>query len=135
MIDDTLNKEDELPKGYVLGGRYIIDKLIGKGGMANVYSADDKNLDRTVALKILHKKCSLNKQFVERFKREAKSAARLSHDNIVTVYDAGETDGKLFISMERVKGKTIDKRIEEQKTFCPLKEACTIISKALKTLE
>ncbi len=135
MIDDTLNKEDELPKGYVLGGRYIIDKLIGKGGMANVYSADDKNLDRTVALKILHKKCSLNKQFVERFKREAKSAARLSHDNIVTVYDAGETDGKLFISMERVKGKTLDRIIEEQKTFFQPKEACIIMGKVLEGLD
>jgi serine/threonine protein kinase/class 3 adenylate cyclase len=92
--------------------RYELRKLIGQGGMAEVYLARDKELDRDVAFKVLKKQYTDDEDYVERFKREARSAAALSHPNIVSVYDRGKTpDGAYYIVMEHVSGGTLEERI------------------------
>ena len=73
----------------VLDGRYALEMLVGSGGMADVYRAKDQLLERTVAVKILHQQYENDKEFIERFQREAKAAARITHPNIVNVHDVG----------------------------------------------
>jgi serine/threonine-protein kinase len=92
-------------------GRYRIKRRIGQGGMANVYLADDETLGRQVAIKVLNERYADDEQFVERFLREASSAARLNHPNIVQVYDRGESDGTYYIAMEYVDGMTLKELI------------------------
>ncbi|HCG99422.1 MAG TPA: hypothetical protein DE036_06430 [Actinobacteria bacterium] len=103
--------------GQVIKGRYKIDKPIGRGGMATVYRAFDMVLNRPVAVKILHVRFTNNAHFVERFKREAHSAASLIHRNIATIYDTGYTDGIYFIVMEYIHGKTLKELIDEHAPF------------------
>jgi len=91
----------------VLSGRYELDHLIARGGMAEVYRARDRLLDRPVALKILFPELSVDRSFVERFRREAQAAANLSHPNIVPVFDWGEDGGTYFIVMEYVDGRPL----------------------------
>ena len=74
-------------------GRYRILRKLGSGGMANVYLAEDEELGRRVAIKILNERYAGDDDFIERFRREAKSAAGLSHPNIVSIYDRGEAEG------------------------------------------
>lgn len=88
-------------------GRYLILDRIGSGGMADVYLAQDQHLAREVALKILHRRFARDEQFVERFRREASSAASLQHPNVVNVYDRGEHDGTYYIAMEHLEGRTL----------------------------
>jgi serine/threonine-protein kinase len=88
-------------------GRYRIQRRIGAGGMATVYLAEDEELGRRVAVKILSDRYADDAAFIERFRREAQSAAALSHPNIVSVYDRGETDGHAFIVMEYVEGRSL----------------------------
>ena len=89
----------------VLDNRYSIVRTLGSGGMAKVYLAHDEVLDRDVALKVLREQFADDEEFVERFKREAQSAASLSHPNIVQVYDRGETEyGTSSIAIEYVPG-------------------------------
>jgi eukaryotic-like serine/threonine-protein kinase len=95
-------------------GRYVLAESLGSGGMAEVYLAHDEVLDRDVALKVLRSQYVRDEEFAERFRREARSAASLSHPNIVQVYDRGETeDGTCYIAMEYVSGGTLKKRIEK----------------------
>ena len=103
--------------GQVVKGRYKIDKPIGSGGMATVYRAFDMVLNRPVAVKILHVRFTNNAHFVERFKREAHSAASLIHRNIATIYDTGYTDGIYYIVMEYIHGKTLKDLIDEHAPF------------------
>ena len=120
---DTESKED-LPKSHILGGRYTIDELIGRGGMAKVYSAYDQKLRIRVALKVLERKHYSDREFVKRFYREAQSAARLNHKNIARVYDAAEINGLHCICMEFAEGKTLDRIMDDyscQKQFFPVK--------------
>ena len=100
----------------VLGdGRYQRRRLLGRGGMADVYLARDQVLDRDVAIKVLRHEYASNEQFVERFKREARSAASLTNPNIVGIYDRGDTgDGTYYIVMEYVAGTTLEDRIRDQ---------------------
>jgi len=91
----------------IFDGRYRIVRRLGAGGMANVYLAEDGQLGRRVAIKILNDRFSEDESFVERFEREAKSAAGLSHPNIVSIYDRGEAEGTYYIAMEVVEGKTL----------------------------
>ena len=98
----------------ILDERYELLEHIGSGGMAEVYKAQDLILERLVAIKILNAQYSGDKEFVQRFHREARGAARLSHPNIVGVYDVGEDDGRHYIVMELVEGKTLKNLIEEQ---------------------
>src|SRR5687767_4808349 len=82
-------------------------RKLGAGGMANVYLATDQELGRRVAIKILNERHANDEQFVERFRREAKNAAGLSHPNVVSVYDRGEAEGTYYIAMEYVEGRTL----------------------------
>src|SRR5205809_2594876 len=88
-------------------GRYRIVRKLGTGGMANVYLAEDQELGRRVAIKILDDRHASDEQFVERFRREAKNAAALSHPNIVSIYDRGEAEGTYYIAMEYLDGRTL----------------------------
>jgi eukaryotic-like serine/threonine-protein kinase len=88
-------------------GRYKIVRKLGAGGMANVYLAEDQELGRRVAIKMLDERHSQDEQFVERFRREAKNAAGLSHPNIVSIYDRGEAEGTYYIAMEYLEGRTL----------------------------
>ena len=92
-------------------GRYRITRKLGAGGMANVYLAEDQELGRRVAIKILNERHANDDQFVERFRREAKNAAGLSHPNIVSIYDRGEAEGTYYIAMEYVEGRTLKELI------------------------
>jgi beta-lactam-binding protein with PASTA domain/predicted Ser/Thr protein kinase len=91
-------------KGTVVDQRYRLKEKIGSGGMADVWLADDTDLDRSVAVKILHDRFAQDKEFVERFRREAQSAAGLQHPNVVSIFDRGEFRDTYFIAMEYVDG-------------------------------
>jgi eukaryotic-like serine/threonine-protein kinase len=92
-------------------GRYKIIRKLGSGGMANVYLAEDQELGRRVAIKILNERHANDDQFVERFRREAKNAAGLSHPNIVAIYDRGEAEGTYYIAMEYLDGRSLKELI------------------------
>src|SRR5690242_15444545 len=94
-------------EAQLYSGRYEIIRPLARGGMADVFLARDQRLDRPVALKVLFPELSVDRSFVERFRREAQAAANLSHRNIVSVYDFGEEDGVSFIVMEYVDGRTL----------------------------
>jgi beta-lactam-binding protein with PASTA domain/predicted Ser/Thr protein kinase len=91
----------------VFDGRYKVVRKLGTGGMANVYLAEDQELGRRVAIKMLDDRHSQDEQFVERFRREAKNAAGLSHPNIVSIYDRGQAEGTYYIAMEYLEGRTL----------------------------
>jgi serine/threonine-protein kinase len=95
----------------VFDGRYRIMRKLGAGGMANVYLAEDQELGRRVAIKILNDRHAGDDQFIERFRREAKNAAGLSHPNIVSIYDRGEAEGTYYIAMEYLDGRTLKELI------------------------
>src|SRR5258707_329142 len=95
----------------LLDGRYRIVRKLGTGGMANVYLAEDEVLGRRVAIKILNDRHAGDDQFVERFRREAKNAASLSHPNIVSIYDRGEAEGTYYIAMEYLDGRSLKELI------------------------
>lgn len=98
----------------ILGNRYEIIRKIGDGGMAFVYEAKDRLLNRTVALKVLRPEFVDDDEFLTKFKREAEAVASLSHPNIVNVYDVGE-DGKVhYIVMEFVDGKNLKEIIQDE---------------------
>src|SRR5580765_3310221 len=100
--------------GDVIADRYELEELVGKGGMSSVYRAHDLLLERKVAIKLLHEHYTADADYVERFRREARAAAKLSHPNIVTVIDRGEADGRQFIVFEYVDGKNLKQLVEEQ---------------------
>jgi eukaryotic-like serine/threonine-protein kinase len=97
----------------VFSNRYELTHLIARGGMAQVYRARDRELDRPVALKVLFPELSVDRAFVERFRREAQAAANLSHPNIVPVYDWGEDAGAYFIVMEYIDGRALSAVLRE----------------------
>lgn len=101
-------------KGELIDNRYKIIKSIGEGGMANVYLAWDTILEREVAVKILRGDLADDEKFVRRFQREANAASSLRHPNIVEMYDVGEDNGKYFIVMEYVNGKTLKSLIKKR---------------------
>jgi tRNA A-37 threonylcarbamoyl transferase component Bud32 len=97
--------------GETIAERYEVEELVGTGGMSSVYKARDKLLERNVALKILHDQYRSDDEFVERFKREARAVAQLSHPNIVTVIDRGEDGGRQFIVFEYIDGENLKERL------------------------
>ena len=97
-----------------LGGRYLLEECIGNGGMAEVYKSQDKLLDRTVAVKILHAAYKNDTEFIEKFHREAKAAACMSHPNIVNIYDVGVDGEDHYIVMEYVPGATLKRKIQDE---------------------
>lgn len=106
-----------LSKGQKINNRYEIVKSIGEGGMANVYLANDKILDRKVAVKVLRGDLSSDDKFIRRFQREALSVSNLSHPNIVEVYDVGEEDGEYYIVMEYIEGKTLKQLLKKRESL------------------
>ena len=103
-----------LNKGELIDNRYKIIKTIGEGGMANVYLAWDTILEREVAVKVLRGDLSDDEKFIRRFEREANSASSLRHPNIVEMYDVGEDNGRYFIVMEYINGKTLKSLIKKR---------------------
>ena len=98
----------------VLGQRYEIIEHVGSGGMADVYKAHDRILDRIVAVKILHAQLASDEEFLRRFQQEAQGAARLSHPNIVSIYDVGEDKNRHYIIMEYIAGETLKTLIQRE---------------------
>jgi serine/threonine protein kinase len=98
--------------GTVLSARYRLESKLGSGGMSTVYLARDETLERWVAIKVLHREISDQPDQIERFRREARSVAQLSHPNVVSVIDAGEDGGYPYIVFEYVEGETLKQRIE-----------------------
>src|SRR5580693_5561547 len=103
----------------VFSNRYELTHLIARGGMAQVYRARDRQLDRPVALKVLFPELSVDRAFVERFRREAQAAANLSHPNIVPVFDWGEDDGAYFIVMEFIDGRPLSAVLRDADPLTP----------------
>lgn len=120
--------------GKLLGNRYELMEVIGVGGMAVVYKAKDKLLNRLVAVKILKSEFNDNEQFINKFKRESQAAASLSHNNIVNVFDVGLQDNNHYIVMEYVNGKTLKAYIKEQGKL-PWKEALFLIKQIAFALD
>jgi len=106
-----------MTEGALLNDRYQLQEVLGSGGMANVYLARDVVLDRPVAIKVLRKEYSENENFQKQFWLEARSAANLSHPNIVTVHDFGVADDLLYIVMENIPGKDLKQIIRERGRF------------------
>jgi eukaryotic-like serine/threonine-protein kinase len=98
----------------IIDGRYRVISRLGSGGMADVYLAQDQLLGREVAVKVLHHHFAEDQEFVERFRREASSAAALSHPNIVGIFDRGEWNGTYYIAMEYVAGRSLKAMVREQ---------------------
>src|SRR4029079_2181539 len=93
--------------GRTFDTRYVIERKLGSGGMADVYLAEDQELGRKVALKLLNDRHASDEQVVERFSREAQSAAGLNHPNIVSIFDRGYAEGTYYIAMEFLDGRTL----------------------------
>jgi eukaryotic-like serine/threonine-protein kinase len=119
--------------GELFATRYRMIRKLGGGGMADVYLAEDQELGRRVAIKILHDRYANDDQFVERFRREAKHAAGLSHPNIVSIFDRGESNGSYYIVMEYVEGKTL-KELIRSRGPCPIPVAIAYTRQILSAL-
>src|SRR4051794_21431560 len=105
--------------GRVLDGRYRVGPRIARGGMATVYEATDLRLDRVCAIKIMHAGLGDDEDFADRFVHEARAAARLSHPNVVSVYDQGDDDGTLFLAMEYIPGHTLRDLVRAEAPLSP----------------
>ncbi|GLY86131.1 serine/threonine protein kinase [Actinoallomurus iriomotensis] len=105
--------------GQVLDGRYVVRSRIARGGMATVYAGHDTKLDRTVALKVMHANLAGDEDFVRRFVDEARHAAALSHPNVVAMYDQGTDQGRVFLVMEYVAGRTLRDLLTERGRLGP----------------
>ena len=117
----------------LVNDRYRVERSIGRGGMAEVFLAHDILLDRPVALKVLFPEYAIDPNFVERFRREAQSAAALTHPNIVAVYDWGKVNVTYFIAMEYVEGKTLATLLKERGPLSPT-HTCDVISEVASAL-
>jgi len=120
-------------RGTIFAGRYRLERKLGSGGMADVWLAEDQELGRKVAIKMLHERYANDTQFVERFRREATHAAGLSHPNVVSIFDRGETDGSYYIVMEYVEGRTL-KELLVTRGPCPVPVAISYVRQVLAAL-
>jgi serine/threonine-protein kinase len=119
--------------GETLAGRYELEELVGRGGMSSVYRAHDLLLDRTVALKVLHAQFGADDGSVERFRREARAVAALSHPNIVTVIDRGEEGDRQFIVFEYVDGENL-KQLIRRRGPAPIETAIELAAQIARAL-
>jgi beta-lactam-binding protein with PASTA domain len=103
----------EVGEGSTIDGRYRLLQRIGSGGMADVWLAEDAHLQRRVALKILHRRFAQDREFVERFRREAEAAAGLQHPDIVAVFDRGDVEGTYYIAMQLLEGRSLKELIDQ----------------------
>ena len=115
----------------IIDGRYRVISRLGSGGMADVYLAEDQLLGRQLAVKLLHHHFAEDQEFVERFRREASSAAGLSHPNIVAIFDRGEWNGTYYIAMEYVAGRSLKTVVREQGALDPA-AAIDIVTQILR---
>ena len=122
-------------EGKLLGSRYEIIEKIGNGGMATVYKATDKVLKRNVAIKILRDEFTTDEEFIRRFEVEAQSAARLTHANIVSIYDVGVDGNLYYIVMELIQGKTLKEIIIEERGPLPWKWSVNVAIQIASALE
>jgi eukaryotic-like serine/threonine-protein kinase len=119
--------------GEVLADRYEVEELVGAGGMSSVYRAHDRLLDRKVALKVMHSHYGEDPEYVERFRREARSVAALSHPNVVTVIDRGEHEGRQFIVFEYIDGENL-KQLIQRRGPAPVKTALELAKQIAQAL-
>jgi len=117
----------------VVDGRYLIKSRIARGGMATVYLALDRRLDREVALKVMHEHLAIDAEFVSRFVHEARAAARLSHPNVVQVYDQGSDTVVLYLAMEYLPGRTLRDVLTERGALTP-RESVSVLEPVLAAL-
>jgi len=110
---------ERLEADTIVDGRYRVLYRVGSGGMADVYCAEDQQLGRKVALKVLYRRFAADEEFVERFRREASSAAGLQHPNVVAVYDRGAYDGTYYIAMEYLEGRSLKQIVHEESPMDP----------------
>ena len=122
-------------EGKLLGSRYEIIEKVGNGGMATVYKATDKILKRNVAVKILRDEFTTDEEFIKRFEVEAQSAARLTHPNIVSIYDVGKDGNLNYIVMELIQGKTLKEIIVEERGPLPWKWSINVAIQIASALE
>ncbi|MDX6320980.1 MAG: eukaryotic-like serine/threonine-protein kinase, partial [Propionibacteriaceae bacterium] len=119
--------------GHLLDGRYQVTARLARGGMATVYQAVDNRLTRVVAVKVMHIGLGDDAEFARKFDREARAAARLSHPNVVSVFDQGHDNGRPYIVMEFVQGRTLRDLITREAPLTPLR-ALEIIEPVLSAL-
>lgn len=117
-----------------IGKRYVLEKELGRGGMGEVYLAKDTQLDRAVAIKFLGSLIDNSQDYRDRFLREAKAAARITHPNIVAIYDVNASEGKTFIAMEYVEGTNLHGYVDHKGKLTP-REAVNIIGQACSALQ
>ena len=115
-------------------GKYELIEQLGQGGFGIVYKAEDPTLDRLVALKVLHPQLTVDPRFIENFKREARLMAMISHANVVSIYEIGEVDGRIFIAMQYLPGGNLDQKIKREGPI-PFGEALEITRQIAKGLE
>jgi tetratricopeptide (TPR) repeat protein/predicted Ser/Thr protein kinase len=128
------NLQPVLGAGAILAGRYEILEILGEGGMGAVYKARDIELDRMVALKVIRPELAKNRAIIERFKKELLLSQRVTHRNVIRIYDLGEGDGVKFITMEFVEGEDLRSLIHERKKFSP-EEAVAIMEQICLALD
>src|SRR4030088_1492308 len=124
----------EIGAGTIIDGRYKVVSRLGSGGMADVFLAEDQQLGRKVALKLLHRRFAEDPGFVERFRREAQAAAGLQHPNVVSVYDRGAFGDTYYIAMEYLPGRSLKQLIRQEAPLEPIRaiEITTQILKAAR---
>ena len=123
-----------LEAGEVLGGRYEILQMLGEGGMGAVYKAQDRELDRPVALKLIRPELASNPSILARFKQELLLSRQVTHKNVIRIFDLGDADGVKFITMEFVEGRDLRALIQEKKKFSP-EESVEIMHQVCQALE
>src|SRR5581483_652821 len=123
-----------LRPGALLANRYEITALLGEGGMGAVYKALDREVNRTVALKVIRPDLATNSSIIDRFKQELVLSHQVTHRNVVRIYDLGEADGVKFITMEYIEGTDLRSIIQERKSFTPA-EAVEIMLQVCRALE
>ena len=119
--------------GRLVDGRYRVDEQVARGGMATVYRATDTRLDRTIALKVMHPSFAEDSDFVARFTREARAAARLADPHIVKVFDQGQDGSTIYLAMEYVPSRTLRDVLNERKRL-PADEALAVMNPVLQAL-
>src|SRR5881409_1623956 len=123
-----------LSPGSVLAQRYEILQILGEGGMGAVYKADDRELNRPVALKVIRPDLAGNKSIIDRFKQELLLAHQVTHKNVIRIYDLGESEGLKFITMEYIEGEDLRSLIQEKTKLAP-QEAVDIMQQVCRALE
>src|SRR5690606_6650622 len=115
-------------------GKYELIEQLGQGGFGIVYKAEDLTLGRMVALKVLHPQLTIDPRFIENFKLEARRMAKVSHANVVSIYEFGEVNGRIFIAMQYLPGGNLEQKIKKDGPI-PFPEALELARQIAKGLE